>query len=326
MSASSSTANLAAPSQQQEQQQRHAHLDASNSTAAGDASTSSPSNLSTREHRRNASALSSASATPAGSRPSSPTFQEIAQKAVISAVKQVDESKLDPHPDSDPDDDDDEHERERRRLAQVWAGAAPTTPYRHLFVSWPHQAIKKTFTIGVSAEDPNPPIFDMPQREVTERSAASCVLVTKHSPINATVHIIKGVRDRGDKNLGKPVTVSAKSVLGNVVLKVPEYHGSRPLHLRAKTTKGDLTVFLPASFAGLLTWKSESGTLKLSQAIQARYKRLDDRAHKHRGTAKIIPSVASGNRGDACELINKSGTITIMEAGEEKKHEGCSVM
>ncbi|KAN0066252.1 hypothetical protein ACQY0O_000346 [Thecaphora frezii] len=290
----------------------------------------SNSSMSTREHRRNASALSALAATEApqpakgaASRPGSPTFQEIAQKAVSSAVKNVDQAQLDQHPDSDSDE---MHDRERARLAQLWAGAAPTTPYRHLYIDWPHQAIKKTFTIGVSAEDPHPPIFDLPPSEVKERNAASCMLVTKASPIHATVHVLKGLRDRGDKNLGKPVSVSAKSVVGNVTLSVPDYTGSRPLHIRAKTTKGDITVYLPATFAGLLTWKTETGSLKLSPAVQGRYKCLDDRQHKHRGTAKIVPSVASGNRGDACEIINKSGSITIMEAGEEKKHEACFIM
>ncbi|PWN49733.1 hypothetical protein IE53DRAFT_369515, partial [Violaceomyces palustris] len=105
----------------------------------------------------------------------------------------------------------------------------------------------------------------------------------------------------------------------------PSYSGSRPLHIRVKSHSGQIHLYLPPSFSGLLSWKSDSGTLKLSPTFSQRFKLLDDRTHKHRGTAKISPSVASGNRGDACEILTKSSNIHLWEAGEEEQSSSCVV-
>ena len=220
-----------------------------------------------------------------------------------------------------------DEEAEQQRLAHLWAGqTSPLKPYRHLHIDWPNMTIKKTLAIGPSAPDANPPIYDLPLAHMTATAAASCMLVTKNSPITATIYILRDHRSDNDGPHDKPISVSAQTGTASISLTVPEYSGSRPLHIRVKANHGNLTVALPQSFAGLLSWRTETGSLKLSDSIQARYKLLDDRPHKHRGTARIVPATASGNRGDACEIVNKHGSVTIVEAGEKYHAESCTVM
>ncbi|CBQ72636.1 conserved hypothetical protein [Sporisorium reilianum SRZ2] len=226
-------------------------------------------------------------------------------------------------------------EEERERLAALWkpqdaAGVAGgLKAHRHIYIDWPNATIKKTLAIGASAPDASPPIYDRPRVEDESDNAASCVLVTKSSPIQATVHIVKEPKSStsmaqssepglSTKKLAeKPILVSAKTgSVGSISLSVPTYHGARPLNIRAKSLNGNITIYLPTSFSGLLNWTSETGTLKVSKTMQQRFKPLDNPPHKHRGTAKIIPSTASGLRGDVCTVTNRHGSITIKEYDE----------
>ncbi|CDR98960.1 uncharacterized protein SPSC_06254 [Sporisorium scitamineum] len=222
----------------------------------------------------------------------------------------------------------DDGDEERARLAALWkpqeAGVAAggLKAHRHIYIDWPNASIKKTLAIGASAPDASPPIYDRPRAEDEENNAASCVLVTKSSPISATVHIVKEAKtqattESGKKSAEKPILVSAKTgSVGSISLSVPSYHGARPLNIRAKSYNGNITIHLPTSFCGLLNWTSETGTLKVSKTMQQRFKSLDNPPHKHRGTAKIVPSTASGLRGDVCTVTNRHGSITIKEYDE----------
>ncbi|TKY86125.1 hypothetical protein EX895_004950 [Sporisorium graminicola] len=219
----------------------------------------------------------------------------------------------------------DDADEERERLAALWkpqhAGVAAggLKAHRHIYIDWPKASIKKTLAIGASAPDASPPIYDRPRVQDEEENAASCVLVTKSSPIQATVHIVKEPKAQSattdsSKTKQKPILVSAKTgSVGSISLTIPTYHGARPLNIRAKSYSGNITIYLPTSFSGLLTWTSETGTLKVSKTMQHRFKSLDNPPHKHRGTAKIAPSTASGLRGDVCTISNHHGSITIRE-------------
>ena len=228
---------------------------------------------------------------------------------------------------------------EQQRREALWqpqdaVSATTRKAYRHLHIDWPNASIKKTLSIGASAPEAAPPIYDWPKPQDEAENASSCVLVTKSSPINATIHIARENKSQAmsssttsngvsaDSNNGetskKPILVSAKTgSVGAISLSVPEYHGARPLSIRAKSNNGNITIFLPTSFSGLLNWGSETGTLKVSPAMRQRFKLLDPEPHKHRGTAKIAPSTASGQRGDVCHISNRHGSITIKEFGED---------
>ncbi|KAJ9480218.1 putative fungal zinc cluster transcription factor [Pseudozyma hubeiensis] len=222
-------------------------------------------------------------------------------------------------------------DEERERLEALWkpqqvALANPTLkPHRHLHIDWPNATIKKTLAIGASAPDTKPPVYDRPLLSDEENNASSCVLVTKSSPINATVYVLKEsappsseTSSSTPKKADKPILISAKTgSVGSISLTIPSYIGSRPLNIRAKSVNGNIVIYLPESFSGLLNWTSETGTLKLSPAVQQRFKCLDSPPHKHKGTAKIVPSTASGLRGDVCTITNRHGSIYIREAQEE---------
>lgn len=196
--------------------------------------------------------------------------------------------------------------------------------HRHIRIDW-NASIKKTIAIGPSAPEALPPIYDRPAAEDEAATAASCVLKTKASPINATVHIAHESHSQSSSSAGQPVLVSAKTGgVGLISLGIPDYSGSRPLHIVAKSSSGNISILLPSSFSGNLTWSSERGSLKLSHAVQQRF-RLDGPRHKHIGTAKIAPSTASGNRADSCTLTSHNGTITVKEYGEESDAKACTI-
>lgn len=229
------------------------------------------------------------------------------------------------------DDDDEENYEKRRQQEALWKhGGVPTKAYRHIHIDWPNTSIKKTLAIGASAPDASPPVYDRPRREDEEANASSCVLMTKSSPINATVHILKEKKPPASepsaastsappkKQVEKPIYIFAKTgSVGSITLTIPEYIGARPLSIRAKTHHGNITIYLPSSFSGLLNWTSETGSLRVSHAMQQRFKLLDPQPRKHRGTAKIAPSTASGLRGDVCTITNHHGSITIKEVDED---------
>lgn len=214
-------------------------------------------------------------------------------------------------------------EEERQRLAALWvpsangvAGSLPK-PHRHIHIDWPNASIKKTLSIGASAPDASPPIYDRPLAQNESSTASSCVLITKSSPINATVFVSPEPSPSPTEAAQKPVLISAKTgSVGSVNLTIPSYTGARPLTIKAKSYNGNITIYLPSSFGGMLTWNSETGTLKVSKAMQQRFKALDNPQHKHRGTAKISPSTASGLRGDVCEIANHHGSITVKDVDE----------
>lgn len=247
-------------------------------------------------------------------------------------------------------DDDEAYEALQRRKA-LWepqnaGGSSGLKAHRHIHIDWQSASIKKTLAIGASAPDMSPPLYDRPRPEDEANSASSCVLATGSSPIQATIHIIKERKSiqnaeptastpasatttttttspTAKKPAEKPILISAKTrSVGSITLSIPEYLGARPLNIRAKSVNGNITIFLPSSFSGLLNWTSETGTLKVSPAMQQRFKLLDSQPHKHRGTAKIAPSTASGLRGDVCTVTNHHGSITIKEFDEDSSGSG----
>ncbi|PWN47430.1 hypothetical protein IE53DRAFT_364683, partial [Violaceomyces palustris] len=151
-------------------------------------------------------------------------FQSLAERSSSTALSNFPRHQtLDAHPDSDGE------ENASEILSQTWNrhgthSGHHTLPsrndggYRHLHIDWPNLSIKKTLTIGPSCLDASPPIYDRPSSDVERENAASCCLKTKGSPINAVVYVKKGHRDSGDKMLGKPILVSAKTLMGSIKL------------------------------------------------------------------------------------------------------------
>lgn len=90
----------------------------------------------------------------------------------------------------------------------------------------------------------------------------------------------------------------------------PRYTPSHPLHLRAKSHNGSVHIVLPPTFSGLVSWRTESGQLKLSHAIQERYINLGE-AFKHRGTGMLLakgqPKPGGHAVGQAKAVVEKKG-------------------
>ncbi|WFC96414.1 hypothetical protein MBRA1_003071 [Malassezia brasiliensis] len=219
-------------------------------------------------------------------------------------------------------------------------------PVRHLFIDWPSASVKGLYTIGACMPDVSPPLFDMPLPEVVQDNAASAVFKTRSSPINVTVNILHGqggglvpqstpqVPNKLAESMRKnTVFVSGKSVSNSVTINVPNYVGRRPLHIRCKSTAGNVTVAIPRSFNGMLSWRVETGTFHMSPEVSSHAKRLDAEQNKRHGTMKLVadpdlPAWMTGNgkRGDVLEISTKTGRLIVYMAGEKKMTaHGCVV-
>lgn len=93
-----------------------------------------------------------------------------------------------------------------------------------------------------------------------------------------------------------------------------------------------MTVYLPHSFNGLLSYSVENGNLHLSPEARAHATRIGNEQSKRRGTLKVsvppeLPAWMTGNgkRGDVCELTTNTGRLTVCMAGEKVGGHGCVV-
>ncbi|WFD32886.1 hypothetical protein MSPP1_003939 [Malassezia sp. CBS 17886] len=221
-------------------------------------------------------------------------------------------------------------------------------PVRHLFIDWPSSSIKGTFAIGAGAPDASPPLYDLPQSDVVARNAASAVFYSRTSPVHVVVQIQHAKATPTPPPEGPPapaaspaasptslrqntVYVSARSVRNSVHVQVPQYVGRLPLHIRCQSTTGNVTVVLPFTFNGMLSWKVDTGTMSMSPGVEERAQRLDARHVKRHGTAKIgappeLPPwmTANGKRGDLCEISTNTGRLSVCFCGE-KAAQGCVV-
>lgn len=213
-------------------------------------------------------------------------------------------------------------------------------PVRHLRIDWPSSTIKGRFAIGPNVPDMQPPLYDMPSSQDAQQNASSAVFLSRTSPINVTVQVLYGQgtqSSQGTPDLSgmnpvqalqemqrQAVFVSGKSTHNSVCLHVPQYVGRRPLHIRASSSSGHVTVVLPHSFNGLIRWNTESGLVSMSPLVHARTQRLDSEPSKKRGTAKMVvdPDLPSwmtgqGRRGDVCELSTNSGRLYVCLSGDK---------
>ncbi|PWN46170.1 hypothetical protein IE81DRAFT_344225 [Ceraceosorus guamensis] len=188
---------------------------------------------------------------------------------------------------------------------------------RHIRIEQPSQSIKGIYCISPLVADLHPPIYDRPCDTQLENCSSSAWFEGRGSPVNVTV-VVQGDGDEeahakvkeaaqnenleqltlqsekvvGQRKVGgatekrRPVGIHAKSYMGSVRVAIPQYTLSTPLTIRLKSKSGDVHLFLPPSFSGMLSWSTETGKLKLSKAIQERYEELGEK-HKHRGVGRL---------------------------------------
>lgn len=227
-------------------------------------------------------------------------------------------------------------EAEMRELARQ----ETDPPVRHLRIDWPSSTIKGRFAIGPSVPDMRPPLYDMPSPEDVQQNSSSAVFRSKTSPINVTVQVLHGQGSQTPHDAPatsglnpvqvlqtmqqQAVFVSGKSTHNSVCLHIPQYVGRKPLHIRAASTSGHVTVILPHSFNGLIRWNTESGLVSMSPLVHARTQRLDSEPSKKRGTAKMVVDpdlpgwmTGQGRRGDVCELSTHTGRLYVCLSGDK---------
>ena len=260
------------------------------------------------------------------------------------------------------------HEYDEMDQATLKEHPAEDEPVRHLCIDWPSSSIKGNYTIGATARDMLPPLYDMPARDVTEENATSAVFRSRLSVIHVTVNVLHGLatdsapsqatppggtpqsshsqlstpqsetppstgspRGKPGLSLGSlrntnTVFISAKSSRNSVSVCVPRYVGRRPLHIKARSSTGNVCVMLPETFNGMVSWFVEAGTFSMSPGIEERFHRLDSAPGRRHGTAKIVPAAsetgwttANGKRGDVCEISTSTGRLYLCTAVENPR-------
>lgn len=107
---------------------------------------------------------------------------------------------------------------------------------RHIRIEQPSHSIKGRYTIGPSARDHRPPLYDMPLDQVVGQTSSSASFETRSSAIAAEVWIMANEEDgsEGDpaghkrhlssdgKNISKnkPISVAAKSYMGRIQISI----------------------------------------------------------------------------------------------------------
>lgn len=81
-----------------------------------------------------------------------------------------------------------------------------------------------------------------------------------------------------------------------------------PLHIRARSYGGSIYIFLPPTFSGLISWKADSGSLRLSNAVCKRYMALGE-LFKHRGIGMLLPR--GHKRNPTYEQAAESATVAL---------------
>ncbi|CAO1618304.1 unnamed protein product [Parajaminaea phylloscopi] len=190
---------------------------------------------------------------------------------------------------------------------------------RHIRVEQPSHSIKGKYCVGITAPDHFPPLFDRPVEQVVKQSSASASFETKGSAIDVELWIMgdpkteaqigpeqhrQGITEKTPAK-GLPVSVAAKSYMGRVHVSIPRYTPNRPLHVRAKTHSGAVHIHLPPTFSGLVSWRSDQGSLKLSPKIKQRYVSLGQ-TFKHRGVGMVL---AEGQQRPSGQAVGKAKHI-----------------
>lgn len=220
------------------------------------------------------------------------------------------------------------------------------TPVRHLRIEWPRTSIKGRFAIGSSVPEKQPPLYDSPDDKDVKMHSASAVFQSKSSPVHVVVYVLQGsgtqtphgshgpsappppsAKAAHESLSTSPVLVHARSTHGSVVTHVPQYAGKRPLHVQAHSAMNNVTVILPRSFNGVLSWKTESGSMTLSPEAVTRTSVSAKLGRS--GTIKFaaesdLPSwmTGGGRRGDMCELSTKGGRLYVCMSGERSRENG----
>jgi len=132
-----------------------------------------------------------------------------------------------------------------------------------------------------------------------------------------------GVVGTGGQGRGATARIDTRTRQGNVDIDVSELHSGRHISLDVMTKKGDIRLFVPPNFRGIVNLYSKKGDLKILPGLARTMRVLSAKPEEMLvmiGTVDGLPSSATNNtwEGDFAQLVSQMGNVTVGIYGEDK--------
>jgi len=132
-----------------------------------------------------------------------------------------------------------------------------------------------------------------------------------------------GVVGAGGQGRGTTARIETKTRKGNVELDVFELHGGRHISLDVMTKDGDIRLFVPPNFRGILNLFSKKGDLKILPGLARTMRVLSAKPEEMLimiGSVEGLPSSEASStwEGDFAQLTSRKGSIMVGIYGEDK--------
>ncbi|KAJ7895467.1 hypothetical protein B0H14DRAFT_2680552 [Mycena olivaceomarginata] len=219
-------------------------------------------------------------------------------------------------------------------------------PTNFLSLSRGNGSIKGTYVIDPRLKIPAPMLPPLAADE-TEATRRNVFLHTSNGSMDVDLFVVGGDAEGGRRqNLQKRVNLSLKSSNGSTVARLHAGPAPfrTPIHFRAHSSNGPITLHIPRSFRGPLTIRTRNGSVRFSDALKAELTTFSEADKTRRcfvgdfadwptdtnstgvksDTLNSEGEEGSGWRGDEIELESSNGSIKIQydveprDAGKEK--------
>ncbi|KDQ13054.1 hypothetical protein BOTBODRAFT_33929 [Botryobasidium botryosum FD-172 SS1] len=132
-----------------------------------------------------------------------------------------------------------------------------------------------------------------------------------------------GIVGTGGQGRGATAKIDARTRKGNVDIDLSELHSGRHVSLDVMTRKGDIRLFVPPNFRGIVNLYSKKGDLKILPGLARTMRVLSAKPEEMLimiGTVEGLPSSANANtwEGDFAQLVTRDGHVTVGVYGDDK--------
>ncbi|KAI9464441.1 hypothetical protein BJY52DRAFT_1249070 [Lactarius psammicola] len=136
---------------------------------------------------------------------------------------------------------------------------------------------------------------------------------SRHGNIQATLRVI------GDSSVRSTATIRSETRSGNIILELVSIAPMRTVHIDASSRRGNVTLFVPRNFCGLVQLSSRHGSVEVLPALAASGRVVKT---KDRETTVLIgdgpmPQVGSDNITDTARLYSRRGRVRLGFSGED---------
>ncbi|KAF7343858.1 hypothetical protein MSAN_01967100 [Mycena sanguinolenta] len=181
-------------------------------------------------------------------------------------------------------------------------------PINFLSLSRGNTSIKGKYVIDPRIKIPQcmlPPLSE----DETEATRKNVLLHTSNGSIDADVFVI------GDVDFKQKVHMSVKTSNGAVVVRVHASAAPRPpMHIKARSSNGSVTLHIPRSFRGPVTIRTSNGSVRFSDSISTHLTTFSEVKKTRRcfiGDYTDWTDQPEGWIGDELDLETSNGTVKL---------------